>query len=179
MAHNNKVLIRVDASGKIGLGHIVRCLTLAKSLQNLGVRSVFLSKPSFKPAIELIKQNGFKHYIVKNNSSIEEEIGQIKRITRIEQATTIVSDINNPVSFDSINKYREFLSELSKNEYSLFVFEDLAPDPYPGNFVIIPYMGAEEIIHKRNKRTRYLLGTKYFILRDEFRSTKKISVGKK
>ena len=39
-----KIAVRVDASCKIGLGHIVRCLSLAEELRSLGAKVLFVAR---------------------------------------------------------------------------------------------------------------------------------------
>ena len=41
-----KVALRTDASGRIGTGHLMRCLTLADTLRAGGARTRFVCRPT-------------------------------------------------------------------------------------------------------------------------------------
>ncbi len=54
------VVIRADASIYIGSGHIMRCLVLAKQLQQLNYQVIFATRPQQGDFVEHIKKQGFK-----------------------------------------------------------------------------------------------------------------------
>lgn len=54
-----KVIIRTDASVKIGSGHVIRCLTIAKSLKSNGCEVLFWMEPLEGNLIDYIEQQGF------------------------------------------------------------------------------------------------------------------------
>ena len=51
---------RVDASSKIGSGHVIRCLTLAKELTKQGNKCIFICRNHENNLIEKIKKQKFK-----------------------------------------------------------------------------------------------------------------------
>lgn len=53
------IIFRTDASLQIGTGHVMRCLTLAKALRELGASCDFVCRAHPGNLIELIKQQGF------------------------------------------------------------------------------------------------------------------------
>ena len=64
-----RVYFRVDASSKIGSGHVIRCLTLARNLKASGVNCVFVCRNYKDNLIKRINYEGFKVFkILKNNS---------------------------------------------------------------------------------------------------------------
>lgn len=54
-----KIIIRVDASLRIGIGHIMRCLTLAKALVEKGEEVDFICRDHVGNLIEKVRQEGF------------------------------------------------------------------------------------------------------------------------
>ena len=57
-----KVVIRVDASLKIGTGHVMRCLTLADALKQQGADVMFICREHKGNLLERIEQQGFQAY---------------------------------------------------------------------------------------------------------------------
>jgi len=53
-------IFRVDASSEIGSGHVMRCLTLAKSLKKQGANCQFICRDYKNGLIEIIKKNHYK-----------------------------------------------------------------------------------------------------------------------
>jgi len=57
-----KVLVRVDASVRIGIGHVMRCLTLAEALRERGAECRFICREHEGHLLEQIRQRGFDAY---------------------------------------------------------------------------------------------------------------------
>lgn len=53
-----QVAFRADASLQIGTGHVMRCLTLADALRELGATCCFICRPHTGHLLDLIKQRG-------------------------------------------------------------------------------------------------------------------------
>jgi UDP-2,4-diacetamido-2,4,6-trideoxy-beta-L-altropyranose hydrolase len=58
------IAFRVDSGGKIGTGHVMRCLALAKALREKGVDSLFISRPAELSSESLIEEAGFRHMLL-------------------------------------------------------------------------------------------------------------------
>jgi UDP-2,4-diacetamido-2,4,6-trideoxy-beta-L-altropyranose hydrolase len=52
-------VVRVDASGLIGTGHVMRCLTLAEGLRKRGSNTTFISREHEGNLCDLIEERGF------------------------------------------------------------------------------------------------------------------------
>ncbi|MDP4535900.1 UDP-2,4-diacetamido-2,4,6-trideoxy-beta-L-altropyranose hydrolase [Alkalimonas collagenimarina] len=55
-----RILFRVDSSALIGLGHLMRCLTLAEALRDSGYLCHFICRPHAGHSAELVQQRGFE-----------------------------------------------------------------------------------------------------------------------
>lgn len=54
------IAFRVDSGQKIGMGHVMRCMTLATRLKDLGVASLFICRPSTGSIEDKITAAGFE-----------------------------------------------------------------------------------------------------------------------
>ena len=59
---NKTVVFRVDASINIANGHVMRCLTLANKLRELGFACMFLMRKLNGNLISVVKRNDFKAF---------------------------------------------------------------------------------------------------------------------
>lgn len=67
-----KFIFRTDASLKIGTGHVMRCLTLAKALRDRGAECTFVCREHEGHLIEKIRQEGFKCIALAKSTEISE-----------------------------------------------------------------------------------------------------------
>ena len=70
------IIFRSDASSKIGAGHVIRCLTLAKYLRNLGHNCKFICRVHKNNLIEKIRKEKFKVIPLQNTRNNQLTIHQ-------------------------------------------------------------------------------------------------------
>ena len=171
--NTNTFIFRVDASEKIGTGHLQRCLLLAKYFINKEDWDVIFLTQQTQSEI-IINQAGFKCIKVSEKYSSVSDF-----IKTLNKPAVVLADINSKAIFNNINSYTEYIQSLDKDSEILITFEDLVDYPYPTNIVIIPYVGAEKLGLLESEKVTYLLGPKYFPVRDEFQNSKKLLISKK
>lgn len=72
-----KVVIRTDASYRIGTGHVMRCLTLAKALVEMGAEVSFICRDIKGNIIDRIQQEGFQTFRLLTNGNVNIETGHV------------------------------------------------------------------------------------------------------
>ncbi|MTI59294.1 MAG: UDP-2,4-diacetamido-2,4,6-trideoxy-beta-L-altropyranose hydrolase [Firmicutes bacterium] len=159
-----KIAFRVDGGSKIGMGHLMRCLALAQALPG-DMEGFFITKSDGK-VFELIKENDYKVIKISGVSQVQDELGLVKDAI-----------INNDIDILIIDSYElayDYLISVKKAVDNLVSIHDFAPFPFPADIVINGNIYADELNYKSvNGDTRFLLGTKYLLMRDEFRELPK------
>ncbi|EDU36136.1 UDP-2,4-diacetamido-2,4,6-trideoxy-beta-L-altropyranose hydrolase [Clostridium sporogenes] len=153
-----KIAIRADGGSKIGMGHIMRTLVLAKELAK--TNDVFyickVGNPlsnKYKSGIDKVKAEGFDIVTINENNIIND-------------LRNIVADCLITDSYDVNEEYFNLTKDMFKitgyiDDMNLYCFNV--------DFIINQNIGAEEYFYKANKDTKLFLGTNYTMLREEFR----------
>jgi spore coat polysaccharide biosynthesis predicted glycosyltransferase SpsG len=81
-----KVAFRVDGNKKLGLGHLKRCVVLAKNLQKRNVSCLFIIQ--FKGIKDFLDSKGFEVYLIQQKTELE----QIQKILSEQKCHTLVID---------------------------------------------------------------------------------------
>ena len=153
-----KALIRADGGFNLGMGHIIRCMTLYDELIKNNVECIFVSKKD--KVVEGYFKDKKVRYILMEAMELDGEKIEIKNIIKNYNTDVIITD-----SYNINEEYLLFLKSLSR--YLVSIDDNYLFD-YPSDIVVNPNVYAEKKRYN-NKASKYLLGGQYCILRDEFR----------
>ena len=121
------ILIRVDASLKIGSGHVMRCLTLAKQLRYDGANVIFVCREHQGHMQTKIEENAFICLLLSN-----EESAKISIESEIDSETEYLSWLGCSLEKDveqTIKIAKEYSDKyLMNNQYDWIVCDHYAID---------------------------------------------------
>jgi len=162
------IIFRVDATKKIGIGHLMRCIALSEELNKRGHRCYFISHILGKNLKEkVIKRNNFLVEIKKIND-LELDLKYLLKFSDEHNIDWVITD------HYEINS--NYLKKIKKNGFNLLSIDDTAQTYYYSDIVVNQNAGADKLDIKGEDYTTFLLGPKYVMLRDELlkREEKKI-----
>jgi UDP-2,4-diacetamido-2,4,6-trideoxy-beta-L-altropyranose hydrolase len=156
---NKTVVIRCDGRPDIGLGHVVRCISLA----------------------HMLKDDFYIHFFVLSiPKSLEEEIREMGcEITRLEREDEFLKQVRNNqiVVLDGYHFDSEYQKRIKENGASLVCIDDFHNQHFYSDLVINHAPGITESDYQGEGFTSYLLGPKYALLRPPFLEKQSQKIG--
>lgn len=168
------ILFRVDGSKEIGWGHVMRCIGLAEEFKNVKIKPVFIIKNEEDRLIKKIISAGFKVELIPKKINFSHESNLIIALTNKYRSQSVIIDLTNKITLKKINSFKKYIYILSENIKNITLIDGLKKEcliskiRLPINIAVVPYVGAENEKYLKNKRTSYLLGVKYSVIRNEF-----------
>lgn len=160
-----RIGIRADGGPIIGMGHIMRCLSLANEFRKYGYKVYFLSK--LEEGIKKIREQGFEVIYLKGVKEVREVVEAIKEY-RI--------DI---LFIDSYNISEEYFLQIKPYVNKLGYIDDLNKFAYLVDILINGNITAEYMDYKKYSEDQLmLLGPKYNLTREEFRNLPERKINK-
>lgn len=153
--------IRADGNEQIGMGHVMRCLTIAAALERLGERVLFLTADE-GPA-ELIEKRGFALRVLSTRyDEMEAELPRLMGILK-ENGTKILVD-----SYFVTFRYLEKLRAAGK----VILLDDEKRAVYPCDGLINYNIFGSMLGYEKEypAQTKLFLGCAYAPLREQFRA---------
>lgn len=167
------IIFRADGNPDIGLGHIMRCLSIADAGQKFDVHSLFIAaSDDFK---DVIKEHGHEVIILNTDyKNMLSEVNEMDKLLRMYRPSALFVD-----SYQVTSAYMYALWETCKSVNSRLVYiDDVLAFAYPCD-ILLNYN-----IYGPDKKDEYkslyqkkrilcpelLLGTSYVPLRAEFQS---------
>lgn len=171
------IVIRADASIEIGTGHVMRCLTLAKQLKQIGAKITFICRNFDGNNISYIKSQGFNVYTLsevktQNHFKWVEE----NWLQDAEETRTIINKIGQDIDLLIVDHYsldQKWEKALRASVKHIMLIDDLANRVHDcdiildQNFYFNMYQRYEGLV---SKSCIQLLGPSYALLREEFLS---------
>ena len=155
--------IRVDANEHIGIGHLMRMLSVAEALRTHNEAVTFITADD--NSAELIKKHGFANICMNTQwNELESEIDVIERIIKTNQISVLIID-----TYYVTPKYLLRIGKLVKMVY----FDDIDKFMYPVDLLINYNIYAQDMDYEgrygnAGLKTKFALGCGYAPLRAEF-----------
>jgi UDP-2,4-diacetamido-2,4,6-trideoxy-beta-L-altropyranose hydrolase len=157
------LLIRADASLKIGTGHVMRCLALAQAWQHNGGPVIFAALNTLPTAlIARLEAEGMAVHLLSVEPGSAEDAQQTIALARAAGGACVVVD---GYHFDA-----EYQRRIKDALLQLLSIDDNGhAKHYSADWVLNQNIHADEHLYSsREPYTRLLLGTRYVLLRREF-----------
>lgn len=170
---NKRITFITYGSKQLGMGHVMRCCSLAETFRQNGWEVFFISK--FYLGGNFIKQKGFPVEILETEEPKEESkefhFGEEKELEpdMAWMSPFLLKQNPDVIFLDSYNVNSHFFKYLKKFTKCLVYLDDLAVWDYQTDILLNPNVDAEEkgYTHFHNQK-KHLLGSKYNLLRGEF-----------
>jgi len=179
------IVFRVDSSTIMGIGHIMRCLTLADNLAKRNATMYFISQPHQGNINAVIEQHGHAlvSIFIKNNHTIIQQdsnswlgcLIEEDAQASIEQLNKIKSTLEEKQQIDwliidhyAINDHWHTL--LKPHVKNIMVIDDLANRQLHCDLVLDQTLNRKKSDYQPlvQSQCKLLLGQEYVLLRDEF-----------
>lgn len=157
-------LIRADGNEKTGIGHIMRCLTIAAELARLVSREALLFLCADEGSAEPVRQQGFQALVL--GTDYRDMVSELPRWEELLQAR----EAGHLILADSYYVTDEYLEGLRRLG-TVAVMDDLGGKRYPADVVINYNATADPERYRRlydGTDTRLLLGSTYAPVREQF-----------
>ncbi len=156
------LLVRVDASIKIGTGHLMRCMALAQAWQNIGGRAIFAIATQATPVEDRLVSEGMDVVHLSVEPGNAEDAIKTANLARQLGATWVVVD-----GYHFGAEYQRIIKNCGLR--LLFIDDYGHAQLYWADLVLNQNIYAHEGLYpNRSPETKLLLGTRYALLRREF-----------
>ena len=159
-------IFRADGNAKIGVGHLMRCLSVAKTMPD---KEKVLFVCADEESVQTVCQHGLKAIALHTDyKNMDEEIPLLEKLWKTPKERTFFVD-----SYYVTDAYIEFLCSYG----TVFLMDDMQNHPYPAdviiNYNLYAHNDAYTQIYKHAKRKPVCyLGGKFIPLRREFKDSK-------
>lgn len=157
----SSILFRVDANQAVGMGHLMRCLSVADEAARMGVDCTFACND--KDALDIVNARGHRATALEcDYRCLGPELPRLEDMVSGMDCVIVVD------SYFADNKFLDCIRKIAPSAY----FDDFAETPRPTdlliNYNVFATAGEYESIYKNAMLPRLVLGPLYAPLRSQF-----------
>lgn len=152
-----KVILRADGNSKIGLGHVMRCVAIGQMLINNFEISFAIQNPE-ESMIKMLTNEHFKIISLPSTSNMESDCFNLLNLTTEKDIIVL----------DGYNFKAEYQKKIKEFGAKLVYIDDLHAGHQFADIIINHAGSINESEYTAEPNTKFLLGTKYALLRKEF-----------
>lgn len=177
-----RVVFRADASDEIGIGHIMRCLTLADELKRRGATCRFVCRAHSGHLEKTIESAGHQVAMLEVSSATDSKCtdtqrrvysGWVGALQEVDAQQTLTAVGNKTMDWLVVDHYGiDATWERSLSNYArrLLVIDDLADRRHDCDLLVDQNLGRNEMDYGLlvSPRAKLMVGPKFALLREEF-----------
>ena len=173
-----KIVFRVDASLKMGTGHVMRCLALAQMLKENGANVEFICRKHKGSLIEKIRSGGFVVHELEVFEEIEVDnklahshwLGATQQQDANDCIDMLKAEKSDWIVVDHYALDEQWQKRLKPYYEKLMVIDDLADRNHQCDILLDQTFGRQQEDYSARipRGCELLLGSKYALLRPEF-----------
>lgn len=153
------IAFRTDATKNIGMGHLMRCFALSEELVKRKNNCYFLSNIDSEKLCEKIGKSNMGFEKISTSPGSNQDLNCLIKFSKDNDIDWVVTD-----HYKVNSKY---IKEIKDNGFKVLSIDDTAQIYYPSNVVVNQNVGSEKLEFDADNNTRFLLGPKYVMLREE------------
>ena len=180
-----KVIFRVDASLRMGIGHLMRCLTLADALRERGARVRFICREHKGHLIDQLRQKAIPVTILPapppNDTSVSEDYAVWLGVSQAEDARESIDALDKEMSdwlvVDHYGLDVKWEKQLRPHVKKLMVIDDLANRHHDCDVLLdqnYSFKGNMRYAGLVPDSCNLLFGPSYALLRPEYVTYRKV-----
>jgi len=159
--------IRTDATPKMGIGHIMRCIAFAQAWQDRGGDVTFLSHCDSEALHQRIIDEDFDFIPIEKPHPEPYDLDYTLKI--LKQLKTQNSKLKTCLVLDGYHFTPDYQKTIRDSGYHLLVIDDYNHLPYYNTDILLNQnINAQDYKYSCDENTTQLLGCKYTLLRREF-----------
>lgn len=154
------ICFRIDASNKIGMGHLYESISLAESLEKRGAGKIIFLLNNFLPAVDIVRKAGFNSDLMDDASCLNEIVEAANISSRIKQYKSRVLIV------DLLNRSDLYFEKLKPIvEKIAVILDDTGRREIPADMVVNFNICQDEDFYESlaQRKTAYYIGPKYML----------------
>lgn len=160
------LVLRADANAQIGVGHVMRCLALAQEWRHQGGEAVFLGRIDSEPLRQRLANKGCLIESLPASHPDPRDLTTLLTWLKERQGQRVWLVLDG-YHFDA-----GYHQAIRASGWPLLIIDDYAHLPrYHADILLNPNAYADELSYRTDADTLFLLGSRYALLRKEFRET--------
>jgi UDP-2,4-diacetamido-2,4,6-trideoxy-beta-L-altropyranose hydrolase len=165
----NNLFIRADSLTSIGTGHIMRCLALAQAWQDWGGKATFISKCESHYLRQKLINERMDFIAIEKSHPDPNDLASIMKI--LHEISKKETKNTSWVVIDGYHFDSDYQKNLKKAGYNILWIDDYGHSAqYWADLILNQNISADELLYRNRKPyTKLLLGTRYTLLRREFK----------
>jgi UDP-2,4-diacetamido-2,4,6-trideoxy-beta-L-altropyranose hydrolase len=184
------IVFRTDASLQIGTGHVMRCLTLAHALRELGVQCSFICREHPGNLIDLIRQHSFLVHELPYDRDWMVQEGTLSHATwlgadwQADVEESILYAGETTIDWLIVDHYAldiQWERVMRAHCHKIMVIDDLADRMHDCDLLLNQNLGRkrEDYFGLLKGKPQTLIGPKYALLRPEFSALRSRSLARR